>query len=109
MVWFGAHGGGGAAYRQPLYPRHEYARFPVVIRRAGDRVRRAVGLFPHPGEENPKPIEGIDYYIDNENRRIELVNGKPILPEEMPEPAPVDGEDPEKQVEQEAHEDGNQD
>ena len=60
-------------------------------------------------KKNPKPIEGIDYYIDNENRRIELVNGKPILPEEMPEPAPVDGEDPEKQVEQEAHEDGNQD
>ena len=67
-------------------------------------------------KKNPQPIEGIDYYIDNENRRIELVNGKPIPPKETPEQAgpsleqaPADGEEPEEKAEQEADEDGDQD
>lgn len=70
-------------------------------------------------KKNPQPIEGVDYYIDNGGKRIELVNGKPVPSDDSgeKEAAPASaaqaevpaGENvPEKEEEKEADSNGDQ-
>lgn len=63
-------------------------------------------------KKNPQPIEGIDYYTDSDNRRVELAHGKAIFsdaPEEQAEQeSPAATALRETEAEKEAKSDGNQ-
>lgn len=60
--------------------------------------------------KHPKPIEGIDYYIDSENKRIELEDGKPVPAASEAQSGTDAAETPmEQDPEEEAEENGNQD
>ncbi len=60
--------------------------------------------------KHPKPIEGIDYYIDSENKRIELADGKPVPAASEAQSGTGAAETPmEQDPEEEAEENGSQD